>query len=498
LYAFSESGSEPSVAGRPTPRGPDPDRAEAGGRRHIHPVVAPLGLPLLHPLGEVLVAAADRLGERLQRGCVDAEVVDQVVDGGQAGEPERREPDDQRLARARLVLDVEPRCRGIRGGSRRISRSLSRVIVVVPAARARPQGETLFRVADGGFAMVFPEGTPIAGLVSRLAGLGSRLADLPGASVLIVLASVAIGVVVANFVVRLIGRPVARRVSRQSVAQTIVRGVRVGTIAVALFIGLNAAGFRFSDLLLGTAVFSAVIGVILAPLVGNFINGVFILADQPFEIGDMIELEDGTAGFVEDITIRYTKIFTLDNTFLVVPNGTMRERDVTNLSAEDERTRRSIDVLVTYESDIPEARRLVERAARDCEAVIDGGPDIRIGVARYMAGPDCRLHEFGDNGILLRLRYWVKKPYKLAKVQSDVNTEIRERFADADVEMAYPHRHLVFDDTSGVARVDADSDAAAPPDVGGIAGATRSEAVAPEGETADGENPDREADGADR
>ncbi|WP_424015084.1 mechanosensitive ion channel family protein [Halorubrum xinjiangense] len=307
--------------------------------------------------------------------------------------------------------------------------------------------------------MVFPEGTPVMGVISRLAGLGSRLADLPGASVLTVLMSVAVGVVVANFAVRLIGRPVARRVSRQSVAQTIVRGVRVGTIGAALLVGLDAVGFQFTDLLLGTAVFSAVIGIILAPIVGNFINGVFILADQPFEIGDMIELEDGTAGFVEDITIRYTKIFTLDNTFLVVPNGTMRERDVTNLSAEDERTRRSIDVLVTYESDIPEARRRIERAARDCDAVIDGGPDIRIGVARYMAGPDCRLHEFGDNGILLRLRYWVKKPYKLAKVQSDVNTKIRQRLGDpeANVTMAYPHRHLVFDDTSGVARVDAGS-----------------------------------------
>ncbi|WP_434521848.1 mechanosensitive ion channel family protein [Halorubrum sp. AS12] len=311
--------------------------------------------------------------------------------------------------------------------------------------------------------MVFPEGTPISGVVSRLTEIASRLGDLPGASLLTVLASVAIGVAVANFVVRLIGRPVARRVSRQSVAQTIVRGVRVGTIAAALFVGLDAVGFQFENLLLGTAVFTAAIGIILAPLVGNFINGVFILADQPFEIGDMIQLEDGTTGFVEDITIRYTKIFTLDNSFLVVPNGTMRERDVTNFSAEDERTRRSIDVLVTYESDIPEARRRIERAARDCETVIDGGPDIRIGVARYMAGPDCRLHEFGDNGILLRLRYWVKKPYKLAKVQSDVNTKIRERLGDPDanVTMAYPHRHLVFDDTSGVARVDADSDSSA-------------------------------------
>ena len=339
--------------------------------------------------------------------------------------------------------------------------------------------------------MVSPAAVP--GLFARLAEIGSRLGDLPGASLLTVLASVAVGVVVANFVVRLIGRPVARRVSRQSVAQTIVRGVRVGTIAIALFVGLDAVGFQFRNLLLGTAVFTAAIGIILAPLVGNFINGVFILADQPFEIGDMIELEDGTTGFVEDITIRYTKIFTLDNTFLVVPNGTMRERDVTNFSAEDERTRRSIDVLVTYESDIPEARRIIERAARDCDAVIDGGPDIRIGVARYMAGPDCRLHEFGDNGVLLRLRYWVKKPYKLAKIQSDVNTRIRERLADADVEMAYPHRHLVFDGTSGVARVDAGSDAAAA-DAESLADAPPPDAVAGEGGVADGEASDGPAD----
>ena len=281
----------------------------------------------------------------------------------------------------------------------------------------------------------------------------SRLTEIPGARLVLILLSVAVGIVASKLLVRLIGRPVAQRVSRQSVAQTIVRGVRVGTIVVALLFGLSVAGVQPPDFIVAGAVFSAVVGVILAPLIGNFINGVFILADQPFEIGDMIELEDGTTGFVEDITIRYTKIFTLDNTFLVVPNGNMRERDVENFSAEDERTRRTIDVLVTYESDIDAARRGVERAARDCEAVIDGGPDIRVGVARYTASPDCRIEDFGDNGVLLRLRYWVKKPYKLSKVQSDVNTKIRSRFADLDAEMAYPHRHLVFDDTSGVARV---------------------------------------------
>ena len=304
--------------------------------------------------------------------------------------------------------------------------------------------------------MVQTEGTiPLYDWVPWLAGI-------PGTLVLFVLLVVAVGVVLSNVLVRLLGRPVARRFARQSVAQTVIRGIRAGTIVGALLFALWAVGVRFTDVLLIGTVLSAVVGIILAPLIGNFINGVFILADQPYEIGDMIELDDGTQGFVDDITIRYTKIFTLDNTFLVIPNGNMRDRDVINYSAEDERSRQTIDVLVTYESDVSRGRQLVERAARDCEAVIDGGPDIRIGVARYNASPDCRIHEFGDDGVLLRLRYWVKKPYKLGKVQSDVNTRIRELLADADVEMAYPHRHLVFDDTSGVARVGVGSEG--PPD----------------------------------
>ncbi len=279
------------------------------------------------------------------------------------------------------------------------------------------------------------------------------LEGVPGSRLLFVLLAAAAGVVLSRFLVRILGRPVARRFSRQSVAQTVIRGTRAGTIVSALVFGLWSVGVRFTDVLLIGTVLSAVVGIILAPLIGNFINGVFILADQPYEIGDLIELDDGTQGFVDDITIRYTKIFTLDNTFLVIPNGNMRDRDVINYSAEDERSRQTLDVLVTYECDVSQGRRLMERAARDCGAVIDGGPDIRIGVARYNASPDCRIEEFGDDGVLLRLRYWVKKPYKLGKVRSDVNTRVRELFADADVEMAYPHRHLVFDDTSGVARV---------------------------------------------
>jgi small-conductance mechanosensitive channel len=265
---------------------------------------------------------------------------------------------------------------------------------------------------------------------------------------------VALGYLLSRLFVRLFGRTLARRFKRPSITRTIIRSVRVFIILGGAFTALTLYGFQPSDFLISVTVFSAVIGIVLAPIVGSIINGLFVLADQPYEIGDMIELADrGQKGFVEDITLRYTKMFTLDNTFLVIPNSTIRERDVVNYSAEDERTRLSLPILVTYEGDLDEARELIERAAREVDVVITGGPDIRIGSARYPAGPTCYIDEFADHGVLLTLRYWAKQPYKLLTVRSLVQTNVWDELKDADVEIAYPHQHLVFDETSGEARV---------------------------------------------
>ena len=287
-------------------------------------------------------------------------------------------------------------------------------------------------------------------------GTGELLAWLWGITAVRMLAAllvVALAVAVSKLLVRVLGRPVARRFERQSVAQTVLGLLRITTIVVGALIAASFLGLEIGDIVLSVTVFSAVLGIVLAPIVGSVINGLFVLADNPYEIGDMIELENGRQGFVDDITIRYTKILTLDNTFLVVPNAQMRERDVTNFSAEDERTRLSIPLLVTYEGDLDEARRIMERAARNCDDVIEGGPDIRIGSARYPARPTCLINSYADSGVRLVLRFWVRTPYKITRVESTVRERIWERLDDSDVEIAYPHQHLLFDDNSGRARV---------------------------------------------
>ncbi len=263
-----------------------------------------------------------------------------------------------------------------------------------------------------------------------------------------------IGWLLSRLFVRLFARSIARRFGRPSLTRAVIRSVRLLIVTVAGLYAATFVGFRPGDILISVTVLSAAIGIILAPIVGSIISGLFVLADQPYEIGDMIEIADrNQTGFVDDITLRYTKIITLDNTFVVIPNSTIRDRDVINYSAEDERTRRSIPILVTYECDLDRARELIERAAREVDVVITGGPDIRVGSARYPAGPVCYVDEFADSGVLLTLRYWIKEPYKLLSARSQVQERVERAIVDTDIEIAYPHTHHVFDEHSGEARV---------------------------------------------
>jgi small-conductance mechanosensitive channel len=260
----------------------------------------------------------------------------------------------------------------------------------------------------------------------------------------------AVAYAISQLLVRVLGRRLSRRFRRPSLTRTAIRGIKAIVYVFALLAILRIFGLELADISLSVAVFSAVVGVVLAPIVGSIISGVFLLADQPYEIGDMVEFQDtGNRGFVDDITLRYTKIFTLDNTFLVVPNGEIRKRDIMNYSAEDSRTRQTLDIVVTYEGDLAQARSIIERAARQVDGIIEGGPSIRVGAARYPASPTCYIDAFGDHGVELRLRYWVEEPYKLLTARSAIQTNVWDALGDADVEIAYPHSHVVFDETSG-------------------------------------------------
>ncbi|MFP9190335.1 mechanosensitive ion channel family protein [Natronosalvus vescus] len=235
-------------------------------------------------------------------------------------------------------------------------------------------------------------------------------------------------------------------------------GLVVARIAVVLYALVPFAGllgFRPRNVLLSFTVLSLVLGAILAPVGRSYVSGLFILFNRPYEVGDVVELvEREERGYVDDITLGYTKLTTLDNSFLVVPNETMRERDVRNLSAVDERLRETISVCITYESDLTDACSILEDAARSVDGVITGGPSIRVGHTPFPAEPTTLLESFGDHGLHLVLAFWIDDPSLVAGIRSEVRRAIWDGVVDTDVDIAYPHTHVVFDQTSGRARID--------------------------------------------
>ena len=262
---------------------------------------------------------------------------------------------------------------------------------------------------------------------------------------------IVVGYRVSIAVKRYAGRPVYNWVGRESVASTILRLMRYSIIVISVLFALRVSfGFSPTSFLLTATVFSAVVGIILAPLVGDIVNGIFVLSDQPYEVGDMVEIVDaGKTGFVDEVTIRYTKISTVDNSFLVVPNSEIRKRDVINYSAEDIRTRQTLEVSVTYESDVAKAREILAEAARETPEVIGTQGTARIGKGEYPLEPSVYIAEFGNHGVGLIMRYWVREPYQLQKVASKVNEKVWAKFNSEGIDIPYPHRHHVFDETSG-------------------------------------------------
>jgi len=258
----------------------------------------------------------------------------------------------------------------------------------------------------------------------------------------------------SKLLTRLLRPNATRHLRRRSVTDITLRLLRAGAMVVALLVALGILGVELTGLVLSATVLSAVLAIVLAPIATDLVSGFLILVNRPYEIGDMIEIVDTEdRGYVEDITLRYTEILTLQNTFLVIPNSTIYDRDVLNYSANDERTRVSIEFTVTYEGDLTEAQRVLERATGRIDGVIEGGPAISLGGTKYPAEPKAFVTEFGDHGVHIDLRFWVEKPYLPIEMRSTVHENVWTELEGADVEMAYPHTHVVFDETSGQARV---------------------------------------------
>ncbi len=174
--------------------------------------------------------------------------------------------------------------------------------------------------------------------------------------------------------------------------------------------------------LLGSA--GLAIGLALQGSLSNFAGGVLILILKPFKIGDYIVV-NGMEGTVTGIDIFYTKLRTGDNRVVVLPNGTLSNSNLVNVSQEPIR-RVDLVASVDYGSDMKKVKAILFDIASDLEySFEDEGHPVQVYVNSYEA-----------SSIDLGLRFWVKaEDYWTAKWEA--TEQIKEKFDAAGISIPF-------------------------------------------------------------
>lgn len=195
--------------------------------------------------------------------------------------------------------------------------------------------------------------------------------------------------------------------------------VMVGVIAV-----LDRFGINVSALLTVLGIGGLALSLAAQDTLANMISGLIILTDQPFRVGDRIEIQGlNTWGDVAAIGMRSTRIRTRDNRLVIVPNSSISSNQVVNYTYPDSRYRVQIEIGVAYGVNLKEVREIITKAVRGNENVLDDKP------------VDVLFLEFGDSAMILRVRWWITSYVDTRRVFDQVNEAIYLALEAACVEM---------------------------------------------------------------
>lgn len=144
-------------------------------------------------------------------------------------------------------------------------------------------------------------------------------------------------------------------------------------LAAALLTVLAEAGIDASELLAGSALLTAALGFALKDTLGNVFAGLAIHAEHPFEIGDWIQYDTNPAhiGRVVEINWRATKVITLDEAYVIVPNGQLAQASIRNFTKPERWSRRSLFVVTPYDVSPQRVQSIILAAIRGSFGVLE-------------------------------------------------------------------------------------------------------------------------------
>ncbi len=177
------------------------------------------------------------------------------------------------------------------------------------------------------------------------------------------------------------------------------------------------------------------VGLALQNTLSNFFAGLYMVADKPITVGDFIELPDADiSGYVEDIGWRSTRIKTLPNTVVIVPNSKLAENIIVNDSLPEHEMAALVQCGVAYGSDLKKVEKATIDVARKIQKTVPG--------AVKTFEPFIRYHTFGDSNINFTIILRVEKFVDKYLVTHEFIKALKERYDKEGIEISWPVRKI--------------------------------------------------------
>jgi small-conductance mechanosensitive channel len=198
-------------------------------------------------------------------------------------------------------------------------------------------------------------------------------------------------------------------------------------VALVIIIVLGHFEVEISGLVATLGIGSLAIALAAQAALSDTISGFMIMVDQPFRIGDRIEITElDTWGDVVDIGLRSTRIRTRDNRMVIIPNSIIAKSLVVNHAYPDVEYRIENHIGVAYGTDLEFARKTIVDAVRKVEGVLQHHP------------VEALFLEFGDSALIFRVRWWIETYVDTRRMFDKVNTAVYHALEEAGIEIPFP------------------------------------------------------------
>ena len=235
----------------------------------------------------------------------------------------------------------------------------------------------------------------------------------------------AVGAKVIKMAVKLVRKTMERRNADVGVTQFLSALVRYSLYFILIMVILNLFGVATTSAVAVLGSCGVAVGLALQGSLSNFAGGVLILLLKPFVVGDYI-IEGSNEGTVYEISIFYTKLKTVDNKVVVIPNGNLSNSSLTNVSHMEKR-RVDLCVGIAYEADIRTAKEVLYQVAKEDPARLPE-EDILVTV-----------DNLGESSVDMGVRVWVKtEDYWTAKWRLTENI----KYALDDHNISIPYQQI--------------------------------------------------------